>query len=346
MQSRSMNRNKQFALLLSGFLLGFLVIAGLARLRTAGLFPDLSGEISVFATTFLGIFIEAAPFLLMGTLASGLVEVFIGRDTLMRLMPRGTLAGALTGSLMGLLFPVCECGVVPLARRFIRKGMRLPIAIAFMLASPVVNPIVIASTISAFGLSPISFWRFGLSVSIAFLVGLVFSMEKQPLRVVLPDAFPAMQGGAQPVAASRVPSVPIRDRIRRAFVIAGDEFFEMGRFLVLGTGLAALMQTSVPQSTLISLGSGPLVSVLVMMTLAVVLSICSTVDSFVALAFVNSFSGGAVLSFLVFGPMVDIKSTLLYLRVFRKKTVLYLLLLTGMFALVSGVFINVFLPWS
>lgn len=346
MRSRGINRLRELGLLAAGFLIGFLAIAGLARLRGMGGLPDLSGEISVFATTFLGIFIEAAPFLLMGTLASGFVEVFVGRNTVMRLMPRGALAGALMGSMMGLLFPVCECGVVPLARRFIRKGMRLPIAIAFMLASPVVNPIVMASTISAFGLNPITFWRFGLSASIAFFVGLIFSVERQPFHVVLPNAFPAIQGGAEESITVNTPAAPTAEKIRRALVIAGDEFFEMGRYLVLGTGLAALMQTFVPQSMLTSLGSGPVVSVPVMMTLAVVLSICSTVDSFVALAFVNSFSGGSVLSFLVFGPMVDIKSTLLYLRVFRKKTVLYLVLLTGMFALVSGVFINVFLPWS
>jgi uncharacterized membrane protein YraQ (UPF0718 family) len=120
----------------------------------------------------------------------------------------------------------------------------------------------------------------------------------------------------------------------------------MGRFLVLGTGLAALMQTFIPQSTLISLGSGPVISVLIMMALAVVLSVCSTVDSFVALAFANTFSGGSVLAFLVFGPMVDVKSTFLYLRVFRRKVVVYLVLLTGMFVLMSGIFINLFLPWS
>jgi uncharacterized membrane protein YraQ (UPF0718 family) len=328
---------------LSVVLVGFLFIAGLLGLRLFGQFSILSDEISVFSTVFLGIFIEAAPFLLMGTLASGLVEVFVCRDVVMRFMPRRALSGALVGSMMGLFFPVCECGVVPLARRFIKKGVPIHIAITFMLVSPVVNPIVMASTISAFGLTSITFWRFGLSFLIAFLVGLIFSVERQPFYVVRPNVLPDIQGGSEDKEIELGKPDPLVDRVRRALLIAGDEFFEMGRYLVIGTGLAALMQTFVPQSTLTSLGSGPVTSVLVMMILAVVLSVCSTVDSFVALAFANTFSMGSVLSFLVFGPMVDIKSTLLYLRVFRRKIVLYILLLTGMITLVSGIFINLFL---
>ena len=346
MQSIIKNHTKELALLLSSFLFGFLVIATLVRLYDPERFPDLSGEVSAFATTFLGIFIEAAPFLLMGTLASGFVEVFVGRSTLMRVIPRGVISGVLMGSLMGLAFPVCECGVVPLGRRFIRKGVGIPIAIAFMIASPVVNPIVMASTISAFGFSPITFWRFGFSVLIAFLVGLIFTVERNPLRLVLPTTMPAFQGGSDDAAADENMLVSRVEKVRKALVIAGDEFFEMGRYLVLGTILAALMQTFISQSTLTTFGSAPVVSVLVMMALAVVLSICSTVDSFVALAFVNTFSAGSVFAFLVFGPMVDIKSTMLYLRVFRRKIVLYLVLLTGMFVLVGGVFINMFQPWS
>ena len=319
-----------------GLALGLLAIGVLAGLRQA---PQVEGQLSVFATVFLGIFIEAVPFLFLGTLASGLVEVFVQREVLLRLLPSGTFAGALTGSLLGMVFPVCECGVIPLARRLIRKGVRLPVGIAFMLAAPVVNPVVIASTIAAFGLGPMALWRFALSGLIALAVGLVFSVERQPQRLL---QVAPIQGGMDAPLLRK----PLRARVQHSLQIAAEEFFEMGRFLILGAALAALMQALVPQSLLLGLGSGPVLSVLVLMLLAVVLSICSTVDSFVALAFARAFTGGSVLAFLVFGPMVDIKSTLLYLNVFRRRTVLYILLLTFMLTLVGAVFVNLYLPWS
>ncbi len=114
----------------------------------------------------------------------------------------------------------------------------------------------------------------------------------------------------------------------------------MGRYLIAGSLLAALLQTVVPQTALLAVGSGPLLSVLVMMALAVLLSICSTVDAFVSLAFVGSFTSGSILSFLVFGPMVDIKSVMLYLQVFQRKTVLYIVWLVFLFVLLASVFIN------
>jgi len=322
-----------------GFALGLLALAALAGLRQAS---QAEGQLSVFATVFLGIFIEAVPFLFLGTLASGLVEVFVRREVLLRLLPTGAFAGALTGSLLGMLFPVCECGVIPLGRRLIRKGVRLPVGIAFMLAAPVVNPVVIASTIAAFGLGPMALWRFALSGLIALAVGLVFSVEQQPQRLL---QVAPLQGGTS-VADAPFLTKPLRARVQQSLQIAAQEFFEMGRFLILGAGLAGLMQTLVPQSFLLGLGSGPVLSVLVLMLLAVVLSICSTVDSFVALAFARAFTGGSVLAFLVFGPMVDIKSTLLYLNVFRRRTVLYILLLTFMLTLVGAVFVNLYLPWA
>jgi uncharacterized membrane protein YraQ (UPF0718 family) len=325
-----------------GFALGLLAIEVLAVLRQAPELLKVEGQLSVFATVFLGIFIEAVPFLFLGTLASGLVEVFVRREVLLRLLPSGAFAGALTGSLLGMLFPVCECGVIPLARRLMRKGVRLPVGIAFMLAAPVVNPVVIASTIAAFGLGPMALWRFALSGLIALAVGMVFSVERQPQRLL---QVAPLQGGTS-AAEGALPRTPLRARVQQSLQIAAEEFFEMGRFLILGAALAALTQTLVPQSLLLGLGSGPVLSVLVLMLLAAVLSICSTVDSFVALAFARAFTGGSVLAFLVFGPMVDIKSTLLYLNVFRRRTVLYILLLTFMLTLVGAVFVNLYLPWA
>jgi uncharacterized membrane protein YraQ (UPF0718 family) len=287
----------------------------------------------------LGIFIEAAPFLLLGTLASGLVEVFLRKEWALRLLPRNPVMGAVAGGLLGFAFPVCECGVVPLTRRLFHKGMSPSMGIAFLLASPVLNPIVIASTYAAYGWGSMLFLRIGLSLVIAVTTGLVFAIPRQPVGLLRPMALAPISGGSieLPVLELRQPFWP---RLQSALTIAADEFFEMGRYLIIGTALAALLQTLVPQSTLLGLGAGPVLSVLVMMLLAVLLSICSTVDAFVSLAFVGSFTSGSILSFLVFGPMVDIKSVLLYLQVFRRKTVLYMVLLPMLMTILAAVFIN------
>src|SRR5258708_4661760 len=134
-----------------------------------------------FTTVFLGIFIEAAPFLLLGTLASGLVEVFVSREDLARLIPRNVILATLVGAIMGFAFPVCECGVVPLTRRLLSKGLPVSSGIAFLLAAPIINPVVLASTYAAYGWSPILWARFGLGLLVASVIGIIFSFHPQPM---------------------------------------------------------------------------------------------------------------------------------------------------------------------
>ncbi|HLF01247.1 MAG TPA: permease, partial [Anaerolineales bacterium] len=163
---------------------------------TTGPLSALVDRLSTFTTIFLGIFIEATPFLLLGTLGSGLVEVYFDQNQLHRLIPRNPIAGAIVGSLLGLFFPVCECGVVPLARRLFKKGLPISVGVAFLLAAPVVNPIVIASTAAAFGVGPILFLRVGLTLLIAVTTGLVFAAQPRPEKLLNATAWATMSGGS------------------------------------------------------------------------------------------------------------------------------------------------------
>ncbi len=313
-----------------------------------GLIMTLSGaadHVVTFTTILLGIFIEAAPFLLLGTVASGLVEVFVSRESLLHLTPPNRLFGLLAGSVMGFVFPVCECGVVPLTRRLMKKGLSIPSAIVFLLAAPIVNPVVLASTYAAYGWGNILWARFGFALLTALAIGVIFSLNQSPVLMLRSASWKPISGEGDEVAPVVAMSEPVFTRLRRALRIAADEFFEMGRYLVVGSVLAALMQTVVPQRLLLSVGSGPLASVLIMQVLAFVLSVCSTVDSFLSLAFVSSFTTGSILGFLVFGPMIDIKSTLMFLGVFRPKYVVYLVLLAFLMTLLIGVFVNLNLAW-
>lgn len=301
----------------------------------------IAEQIGSLITVFLGIFIEAAPFLLLGTVASGLVEVFIRREDILHFMPRNALLATLIGGVMGFTFPVCECGVVPLTRRLFKKGLPISAGITFLLAAPIINPVVLASTFAAYGWGKTLIARLAVGLLVGVCVGLVFSLNRNPTGVMnSPDAVPGeVNAGALHYAG------PLRERIQLALRIAGDEFFEMGRYLIIGSLLAALMQTLVPQSILSTLGSGPLTSVLAMEVLAFVLSVCSTVDAFLSLAFVNTFTAGSILGFLVFGPMVDIKSMLMFTSVFRPRIVAYLVVLPFLMVTLIAVFINLNVNW-
>jgi uncharacterized membrane protein YraQ (UPF0718 family) len=279
---------------------------------------------------------------LIGTFISGLVEVFLNQDQMARFISRRPVPAAVTGAFMGLVFPVCECGVIPLTRRLFHKGLPLSAGIAFLLAAPVMNPIVIFSTAAAFGWGTMLAWRLGLTLLIALVVGLVFSVEKDASNVLL--SRPAFSHDHDHAHDHGTVAPSFFQKIQKALLICADEFFEMGRYLIIGAVLAAGLQTFIPQNTLLSIGTGPLFSVLVMMALAIILSICSTVDAFVALGFVGTFSFGSILSFLVFGPMVDIKSVLMYSQVFRRKSVGYIVLLPLLMSMLAGLLFNYFRP--
>jgi uncharacterized membrane protein YraQ (UPF0718 family) len=343
--------------LTTGVLVLLAIVLGTLALDTLvpaiSLMPALAlpDPLQNFVTVFLGIFIEAAPFLLFGSLASGLIAVFVSADDIAAFFPRNRALATMSGALLGIAFPVCECGVVPVVRRLSQKGLPISAGIAFLMAAPVINPVVIASTYAAFGFSPIFWARIVFTFVVAVAVGLVFSAQPQLIKVLRPRSLVVAGGNSAPqVERPTRDSGPgthdsIGSRLQAAFTIAADDFFDVGRYLVLGSLVAAALQTFVPQSALVSIGRDQVSSVLALQALAYVLSVCSTVDAFLALSFVNTFTAGAIVSFLVFGPMVDIKSTLMFLGLFRGRAVAYIIALTFFMTLLIGVFINLNLSW-
>ncbi len=204
-----------------------------------------------FTTVFLGILIEATPFLLLGAIASGLIEVFVSQDDLARIFPSHVLPATIVGSLLGFIFPVCDCGVVPLTRRLYNKGLPVSAGIAFLLAAPIVNPIVIASTYAAYGWGRVLVTRLILGLIVSFSIGMIFSLNKSPsnmMRQVFIYTPPSHQ--EQSVVENR----SLIKRFQAALRIAGDEFFNMGRYLVIGSMLAGLVQTVIPPHVLLEAG--------------------------------------------------------------------------------------------
>jgi uncharacterized membrane protein YraQ (UPF0718 family) len=338
-------------------------------------------------TIFLSLLVEAMPFLLVGVFFSSALLSFVNESKLVKVMPKNPLLGALFGSLMGLFFPVCECGNVPVARRLLMQGVPTPVAIGFLLAAPTINPIVIWSTWTAFRDQPeIVVLRVVFSLAIATIIGVIFSFQPDLIPFLQPaiarylkfnpptapkitakgrqsqlqpqiNDLGLLQSGTyilgRTTGASKridnnyseadvIPnfSKPLPEKLRSLLDNIVQELRELGGVMVLGSAIAAAIQVLAPRELIIGLGAGPVSSILAMLVLAGVVSICSTVDSFFALSFASTFTSGSLLAFLVFGPMIDIKSIGLMLSIFKPKALIYLFILAGQLTLLFTLFLN------
>lgn len=270
-----------------------------------------SSSIQHIKTIFMGLFLEALPFMLAGVLLSTLVLLFVSEEWVHRVIPSNPLAGVLFAVLLGLLLPVCECGLIPVVRRLMLKGMPAHIAVTFILSGPIINPIVLAATVAAFPDQPaIVAARFGLAFTVAVIAGLLVYVfvKREPLKRSLLH-FSIQQPGAFNHQHQRT--------WKTFFVHSGDELIDMGKYLIIGCLLTAIIQSFIHHDDLLAMGSEPMLSYVFMMGFAYVLSLCSTSDAFVASAFVHSFTAGPLVSFLVLGPMLDFKGTLMLLSTFR-----------------------------
>src|SRR5579884_424659 len=297
----------------------------------------IPGPLQDWVSIFLGIIVEASPFLLLGVVLSSAVEVFVSEDRLLRLVPRNPVLSLAPALGLGLLMPVCECGNIAVARRFLAKGVPLSSCIAFLLAAPILNPVSLFATWTAFHiLLPDVVWlRAGLAIVVASIVGLVIGSAGR---------------GEQLLAASIGPQhhhhhhehdrTPVWDRLLHAASHSGDEFLAMIRVLLIGASLAAATQVLIPRSAVAGFGTGIVFAVLAMMSLAFVLSICSTVDAFFALSYTALFPTPAIVAFLVFGPMLGMKTTGLMFTAFRPRVVLAIAALTAEIVLLAGLVLN------
>lgn len=230
---------------------------------------------------------------------------------------------------MGLVFPMCECGVVPVIRRLISKGLPVSNAIAYMLAAPIVNPIVILSTYAAFrGQNATEFTMLRLGVGYLVSVIVALAVHNLPLRGVLRRG--VLLEASKSHGAERAPGFSIR--IGSALRAAVTDFLDVMVFFVLGVAVSAMFSTAVNQEVIMPLALNDWIATSSMMVFAAILSLCSTSDAFIAATFI-AFPGVAKLAFLIFGPMFDLKLLFIYSAVFRKRFVAGLAV--GLFILIG-----------
>jgi uncharacterized membrane protein YraQ (UPF0718 family) len=329
-------------------------------------------------TLFFSLLVEALPFLLLGVIFSSVLLLFVDEQRLLALVPQNVVLAALAGSLIGFLFPVCECGNIPVARRLLMKGAPTALTIGFLLAAPTVNPVVFWATWIAFRDQPeIVFLRVGFTLLIAVTIALVFSRQED-LRPFLQDNLtrlmtrpapaqptgleddsPLLRSGtfllqapgqvlqldANPAQVlSQATTLAPSWRARWGLMVDNMvlEMRELGAVLVLGSAIAAIVQVAIPREVVLGLGQGPVTSILAMMALACLVSICSTVDAFFALSFSSLFTSGSLLAFLVFGPMIDLKNISLLLTVFKGRAIVYLFVLAAQITFLLALLMNLY----
>jgi uncharacterized membrane protein YraQ (UPF0718 family) len=291
-----------------------LVLAGVVLGRFAGV-GELD-RIQTFLVIGTSIAVEALPFVLLGAAVSAAIEVFVPErwfSAIARLpLPLQVPAVALGG----LAMPVCECGSVPVARRLIVRGVHPAAGIAFMLAAPVINPVVLFSTAVAYqgrGALEMVLGRFSLGMVVALVAGTLIARSGAGKLVENARSHDPAHGDHGHEHTHEHDA-----RRSRAFTdhLAADLLL-MGKFIVLGAALAAAMQTIVPQSVFTGIVTTPVVGALIMIVLAFFLSLCSEADAFVAVSFIQ-FPLGPQLAFLAAGPVLDTKLVLLYAGTFGR----------------------------
>ncbi|MFE0301277.1 permease [Priestia megaterium] len=269
----------------------------------------MSSSLLQMNTIFISILIEALPFILLGVIISGIIQIFVTDEMMAKAIPKNKFGAIVLASVIGALFPACECGIVPITRRLMAKGVPLYAAIPFMLTGPIINPVVLFATFVAFG----NDWKIMIERGVvAFLVSLIVG-----LILAFQFKTPQVKNEIHVHTASKKMSEKIGDALKHTI----DEFFSVGKFVIIGGVIAAAMQTYVKTSTLIALGHGVVSSNVVMMGLSYILSLCSSADAFIASSFRSTFNDSAIIAFLVFGPMFDIKNTLMMLSQFKTKFV-------------------------
>ena len=312
-----------------------------------------------FWFSFLALAFEGLPFVLVGSLISGFIAAFVPSRIITRFLPKNRFLATLVSGLLGLIFPVCECGVVPVVRRLLDKGLPLSCGLTYMLASPIVNPLVAISTYAAFrGQHPElnTAVRLVSGYLVAVVVGLSVS-RLDPARLLGSKAIPSrsplsprlqrtsrrrttLSIATMPDSPEATLGVSFMQRVIGAVQLATDDFIDTAIYFMIGAAVASVFNTAVDQRIILPLASSPVLSVAAMMVIAGILTLCSTSDAFIAATF-TAFPLPARMAFLIFGPMFDFKLLFLYSALLKKRTVVALGV--GLFVIV-GVLCVAFLP--
>lgn len=294
------------------------------------LFTKLLPSLQDFLTLTLSVVVEATPFLILGVIVSALIRKFLPSDKLLKILPKNAFLRRIVLSMLGIALPVCECGNVPVARSLMAQGLKTADVISFLFAAPILNPITIVATMTAFSFQPqMVWWRVIFALIIVQITAFIVSLFKED-SIINP-------GFKEYCHAHKNDS-----SFLKIFDNSRNEFWQLFTMLVIGASIAAATQVFVPRFIINTVGGDIFLSVIAMIVLSFVVSICSSIDAFFALAYARSFTAGSILSFLLSGPMVDIKMIILMKTTFRWHFIATIVLIIFALSFMAGVGVNLY----
>ncbi len=277
---------------------------------------------------FMSIFFESVPFLLLGAIISSVIETYISDETITKIIPKNKVLGSIVGVFLGFFIPACDCAVIPISKRLLKKKVPINVAISFMLASPIINPVVLLSTYNAFYITNKSiFWyRLLLGIVISLIIGIIMGLIFGNKEVITNNLDEHCECHCHDHHS-------IKNDFLSICRHTAYDFFEVVKYLIIGALIASLVQVLIPRNVL-TLFNNNVLSIIVLMIFAYLISLCSTSDSFVGRSLLTIFSESSIVAYLLLGPMIDIKNTIVLLGNYKKSFV---------YSLIFIIFITVFI---
>ncbi|EHJ02356.1 Protein of unknown function DUF318, transmembrane [Clostridium sp. DL-VIII] len=327
---RELNNHHNFFILKSLFFIFFLMFLFTYLITLS--FSDISiyseylSKFQKFYTVFISILIQGIPFILVGSFISAIIQIYISGKMFIKIFPKNIFLSCIIAAFAGLLFPICDCGTVPVVKGLMKKKIPIAAGVTFMLAAPIVNPIAIVSTIYAFqGMRSVVICRVLSGIIISISVGLIMQFFTKKDEEILRNEDSDMVCNCGFCNDEYDYSKSKFEKLKAVFIHTGDEFFNTGKFMIIGTFLSSIFQSIVSINNSIYIPNDNRSSLIVMILLSFLLSVCSTSDAFIAKSFLKQFSVNSVMGFLVVGPMLDIKNTIMLFGNFKMKFVLKLI---------------------
>ena len=260
---------------------------------------------------FTSIFLESLPFLLLGSIISAIIEEYVSNETIAKIIPKNKILGSIVGIFLGFFIPACDCAVIPITKRLIRKDVPINVSISFMLASPIINPVVLLSTYYAFYKTnpDIFFYRIIFGIIIALLVGIFMGIIYNDDKVIVSDKDSCHCHNHS------------KNRFLSIMKHTGNDLYDVVKYLIIGALIASVIQVVLPKELLNTFNNNQILSIITLMIFAYLISLCSTSDSFVGKSLLSSFSKSSVIAYLLLGPMIDIKNTFVLLGNYKKSFV-------------------------
>ena len=311
------------------FLLTIITLYFITTLIKSGFFQNK--YLQNFSVVFVTIVLEGMPFIIIGTVLSSVIHIYLSDEIIMSFIPSKRFYGVIVAAFIGIIIPVCECGIVSVIRKLLEKKIPVYIAVTLLTAMPIVNPIVIITTCYAFpDRLDIVFIRTISGLFLSMLIGLIVSVK---YKTIEPSHFLRDYSVMEKENVCSCGHLHCQnkkpgflDRFFKVIEHSSFELYVVGRFFIMGSFLAAFFRTCFHENTFEIFSENRILSILVMMGLAYLLSVCSESDAFIARKFSGIFPDSALMGFMVFGPMIDVKNTIMLLNLFKLKFTVFLII--------------------